>query len=362
MAFSANMNKNFSMWVIGCAAWLSTGLALAQSATGPLELAPDAPDKHVVVRGDTLWDISARFMRTPWRWPEIWQLNREQITNPHLIYPGDVVYLDTSGAQPRLRLGRQVDTLAAAGGEPSSRIEPMVRSAPLDKTAIPTVNLSAIQPFLNRPLIVDEQGLKTNPRVVATQDGRVYLSRGDLAYVRGLPGEAPTDWHVYRPAKALLDPVTRLPLAWEALYVGAAELIRKGDPATFRVQSTAEEIGEGDRLMPAEPAKVPTVAPRPPAGPVDGRIVSVYRGVDQAGKYSVVALSVGMEQGIEVGNVLAVQLTGRDIVDRETKERVRLPNEPIGQLLIFRVFDRVSYGLVVAASQAISVGATVTNP
>jgi hypothetical protein len=359
------MNKNFSMWVLGCAAWLSAGLALAQPSNGPLELAPDAPDKHVVVRGDTLWDISARFMRTPWRWPEIWQLNREQIANPHLIYPGDVVYLDTSGAQPRLRLGRQVDTLGAAGAagaEPSSRVEPMVRSMPLDKTAIPTVNLSAIQPFLNRPLIVDEQGLKTNPRVVATQDGRVYLSRGDLAYVRGLPADAPTDWHVYRAAKPLLDPVTRLPIAWEALYVGSAELVRKGDPATFRVQRTSEEIGEGDRLMPAEPAKVPTVAPRPPSGPVEGRILSVHRGVDQAGKFSVVALSVGAQQGIEVGNVLAVQLTGRDIVDRETKEPVRLPNEPIGQLLVFRVFDRVSYGLVVAASQAISVGATVTNP
>jgi hypothetical protein len=358
--------KNFSMWVLGCAAWLVAGTASAQGDGGPLELSPDAPDTHVVVQGDTLWDISARFLKSPWRWPEVWQLNREQIANPHLIYPGDVVYLDRSGAEPRLRLGRPIDGMAAAGGagEPAARAEPMVRVSPLERSAIPTMNLAAIQVFLNRPLIVEEQGLKTNPRIIATQDGRVYLSRGDLAYVRGLSDSAAstTEWHVYRPAKPLIDPVTRQPLAFEALHVGTAELLRKGDPATFRIQSTAEEIGEGDRLMPAEPAKVPTVAPRPPAGPVDGRIVSVYRGVDQAGKYSVVALSVGMEQGIEVGNVLAVQLTGRDIVDRETKERVRLPNEPIGQLLIFRVFDRVSYGLVVAASQAISVGATVTNP
>jgi hypothetical protein len=357
--------KNFSMWVLGCAAWFMASTASAQGSSGPLELSPDAPDTHVVVRGDTLWDISARFLKSPWRWPEVWQLNREQIANPHLIYPGDVVYLDRSGAEPRLRLGRPVDGKTAAGGaEPVARAEPMVRVSPLGRSAIPTMNLAAIQVFLNRPLIVEEQGLKTNPRIVATQDGRVYLSRGDLAYVRGLSDSAAssTDWHVYRPAKPLIDPVTRQPLAYEAMYVGAAELLRKGDPATFRIQGTSEEVGEGDRLIPAERASIPTVAPHPPAGPVEGRIVSIYRGVDQVGKYNVVALSVGKAQGIEVGNVLAVQLTGRDVLDRETKEMVRLPNEPIGQLLVFRVFDRVSYGLVVAASQAISIGATVTNP
>ena len=139
-------------------------------------------------------------------------------------------------------------------------------------------------------------------------------------------------------------------------------MIRKGDPATLRIQGTAEEVGEGDRLMPAERAGVPSFAPRPPSGPVDGRIVSVYRGVDQVGKYSVVAMSVGKAQGLEVGNVLAVQSTGRLIVDRQTKEPVKLPNESIGQLLVFRVFDKVSYGLVVAAAQPISIGATVTNP
>jgi hypothetical protein len=356
------MIKNLSMWVLGCAVWLAAGTATAQPAAGPLELAPDAPDKYVVVRGDTLWDISGRFLKTPWRWSEVWQINREQIANPHLIYPGDIVYLDRSGAEPRLRLGRSVDGMASAAVEPSTRAEPMVRSSSLERSAIPTMNLAAIQVFLTRPLIVEEQGLKTNPRIVATQDGRVYLSRGDLAYVRGLSNDSAADWHVYRPAKPLLDPVTRLPIAWETLYVGAAQLVRKGDPATFRIQGAAEEIGEGDRLMPAERAQVPLVAPHPPGAPVEGRIVAVHRGVDQVGKLSVVALSVGKQQGIDVGTVLAVQLTGREILDRETKERIRLPNEPIGQLLVFRSFDRVSYGLVVAASQAISVGATVTNP
>jgi hypothetical protein len=356
------MSKKSITWVLGCAAWLVAGAALAQARTAPLDLLPDAPDKHVVVRGDTLWDISAKFLQSPWRWPDLWQLNREQIANPHLIYPGDVVWLDRSGDQPRLRLGRPVASAGSANGLPLARVEPMVRSSPLERDAIPTLNLSAIQIYLSRPLIVDENGLKTHPRIVATQDGRVFLSRGDLAYVRGLTASDTKVWHVYRPARPLLDPTTRLPIAWETTYIGAAELVRPGDPATIRLQATTEEIGAGDRLMPAERASAPTVSPRPPSAQVEGRIVSVHRGIDQVGKYNVVAVSLGKDQGLEVGHVLAVQSTGRTIVDRETREPITLPNEPIGQLLVFRVFDRIAYGLVVAASHPISIGATVTNP
>ena len=350
--------------VLGCLLALAAAAAGAQVPAGPLELAPDAPDRHVVVRGDTLWDISARFLRAPWRWPEIWQLNRDQIANPHLIYPGDIVYLDRSGAEPRLRLGRPVAS-ADAGGTAlgATRVQPSIRAgAGEPDAAIPTVNLAAIQVFLSRPLIVDAEGLKTHPRVVATQDGRVYLSQGDLAYVRGLPEAPGAEWHVYRPARPLLDPVTREPLAWETLHVGTARLVRTGDPATFRIQGASEEIGEGDRLMPAVAAPMPIVAPRPPERPVAGKVVSIHRGVDQVGKHGVVALSVGTREGIEVGHVLEVRLTGRAIVDRETREQVRLPDEPIGQVLVFRVFDRVAYGLVVAAAQPIAIGATVTQP
>jgi hypothetical protein len=360
------MLKKSITWVLGCAVSLICGPLAAQPDRPPLELVADAPDKHVVVRGDTLWDLSGRFLKSPWRWPELWQMNREQIADPHLIYPGDIVYLDRSGPQPRLRLGRAVDTVASgpdAATQRTGRIEPMVRSEPLSqRQAIPTMNLSAIQVFLNRPLIVEEQGLKTHPRIVATQDGRVYLSRGDTAYVRGLGPSTESEWHIYRPARPLLDPVTRQPLGWEAMYVGSARLVRPGDPATIRIESNAEEIGEGDRLMPAGRAEAPTISPRPPAGPVDGRIVSVYRGVDQVGKLNVVAISAGKAQGIEVGHVLAVQRTGATIVDRETREPVRLPNESIGQLLVFRVFDRIAYGLVVSASQPIAIGATVSPP
>lgn len=361
------MIKKFSMGLIGCAVWLAA--SIAHGASGSVELSPNAPDKHVVVKGDTLWDISARFLKSPWLWPEVWQLNREQISNPHLIYPGDIIYLDRSGAQPRFRLGKSVPGSGAGGasrgGETTVRLEPLVRSTPLGADAIPMINLAAVQVFLNRPLIVDEPGLRGHPRIVGTQDGRVNLAAGDLAYVRGLSDEAMTlnsEWYIYRPAKPLLDPVSRKPIAWETISVGSAQLIRKGDPATFRLRTANEEVGEGDRLMPAVPATVPSFVPRAPDDPVSGQIVSVYRGINQIGKLSVVALSIGRDQGLAIGNVLAVLSADRAIVDKETKEKVVLPNETIGELVIFRIFDRIAYALVVSASEAIAVGATVKNP
>ena len=342
--------------------------ACAVLGAQPLELAPHAPERYVVVKGDTLWDISATFLQSPWRWPEGWQLNREQIAKPHLIYPGDIVSLDTTGAVPRLRLGRAIGSgggaIAANGrlGDGSGRLEPVVRAQQLDRDAIATISMSAIEAFINRPLVVDEKGLVESPRIIATQEGRVYLGRGDKAYVRGIKDDGVTDWQVYRPAKPLLDPDTRKPIGWEALYLGNAELVRKGDPATIVVGTTSEEIGEGDRLVPTEPSRGINFAPRAPDRPVSGRIVSVYRGVTQVGKNSVVALNVGKEHGLDVGHVLTVELSGRLAKDRQANELVKLPNEPIGQLLVFRAFDKIAYGLVVEASQPISVGDSVINP
>ncbi|WP_222707893.1 LysM peptidoglycan-binding domain-containing protein [Zeimonas arvi] len=331
----------------------------------PLELAPNAPDRYTVVKGDTLWDISGRFLSKPWRWPEIWELNREQIRNPHLIYPGDIVVLDRSGASPRLRLSRLVGSGgsgADASGLPVERRQPQTRVEMLERDPVPTIDSTAIEPFLNRPLIVGEKELAANPRIVATQDGRVYLGRGDLAYARGIADDTVREWHVYRQAKPLLDPDTRKPIAWEALFVGSARLEKSGDPATLRITSMTEEIGVGDRLMPSEPPKPFSYVPRPPAGEVDGRILAVYRGVTQIGRNNVVAVNAGGGAGVEPGNVLAIHQRGRLVVDRETKEQLRLPDEAVGHLLVFRVFDNISYGLIMDASQSISVGDVVTNP
>jgi hypothetical protein len=344
----------------------AAGQAVAAArAAAPIELVDDVPDKHIVVRGDTLWDISARFLKSPWLWPQVWELNRDEIRNPHLIYPGNVVYLDRSGPSPRLRLGRAVgdgDLLAANSVTGHGRLEPTVRAQSLGREAIPTVSMAAIEPFINKPLIVEEKGLAQSPRIMATQEGRVYLGRGDRAYVRGIQDDRVSDWHVYRPAKPLLDPDTRKTLAYEALYLGTAQLSRKGDPATVVITSNAEEIGEGDRLIPAERGVAPQMAPRAPERDVLGKIVSVYRGVTQVGRHSVVALNVGRRNGLEVGHVMSVQQHGRLARDREANQMVRLPDEPIGQLLVFRTFENISYGLIVDASQSISVGDSVKNP
>lgn len=353
----------------------------AARATAPLELAADAPDKHVVVKGDTLWDIAGKFLTKPWRWPEIWQLNRDQIRNPHLIYPGDIVYLDRSGPQPRLRLGRAVGGAGASAvdgsaGLRSERLSPQVRVESLAKAAIPTVPASLIEPFLNRPLIVEEHQLRSSARVLAAPEARVYMSKGDVVYARGISDMSIPEWHVYRPARPILDPDTRLPLAHEALYIGTARLEKAGDVSTLRIVSAAEEIGEGDRLMPALEERPVSFAPRPPEKDLSGKIVSIHRGVRQVGRNGVVAISMGREQGIEVGNVMSIQAAGRVVADREAVEQrrnawqlpstkattVQLPSVDVGHLLVFRVFDKVSYGLVMNASRAIEIGDAVVTP
>ena len=364
--------KKFSTQVLALALTLASPvMALAQA----LELAKDAPDRHVVVRGDTLWGISGKFLEQPWRWPEIWDLNRDQIRNPHLIYPGDIVYLDMSSGKPRLRLGKPIDTAAGAPPAQASaaatadtsalareRRGPAVRAESLGRSAIPTVSAASIEPYLNRPLVVDEKGLAAHPRVVGAQEGRVYLGPGDRAFVRGLADQDTLEWHVYRPAQPILDPDTRKPIAWEAQLVGSARVEREGDPATLRMQSVNEEVGPGDRLMPAERSEVVNYVPRPPESQVAGRIVAVHRGVAQAGRNSVVALNVGTEQGVAVGTVLAIKERGRVVRDRDTREFVQLPGEPIGHLLVFRVFDKIAYGLIMTSSRDVSIGDDVANP
>jgi len=359
-------------------AWLA-----AQSAGSPPELAADAPDKHVVARGDTLWGIAGKFLEKPWRWPELWQLNKEQIRNPHLIYPGDIVYLDGTGANMRLRLAKPVTGTAAEGrsvgvgpdgegktaadgadsAQPGQRLSPRVRMTRFDSEPIPTISASAIEPFLNRPLIIDEASLREQPRIIGMQEGRVYLGRGELAYVRGLKADvSATEWYVYRDVKPLLDPDTRKPIAHEAVFLGTARLERRGEPATFRVLSANEEIGIGDRLVPAERVRPMNFVPRAPDRPVQGRIVSVYRGVSEAGRNSVVALNLGSRQGIEEGHVLGIQERRRQQRDPETRATIDLPGQSIGEVLVFRVFDTISYGLIVTSRRSANIGDNIVNP
>lgn len=356
----------FIMRCLAAAGLVIALAASAQQATPPLEIAPGAPDRYVVVKGDTLWDISGRFLSKPWRWPEIWELNRDAIRDPHWIYPGDVVLLDRSGAQPRLRLARHIaggSNAGASGSAGTTRLQPAVRVEPIEREAVPTIDSAAVAPFLNRPLIVEEGELATHPRIIATQEGRFYLARGDLAYVRGIEDDSQSEWHIYRKAQPVLDPDTRKPIAYEALYVGAAELERSGDPATLRLSAATEEVGVGDRLMPAVRSKPLHFMPHAPEGAIEGRIVNVYRGVNQVGRNSVVAINRGTASGVDEGQVLEIRQLGRTVVDREKdNEKVKLPDERVGHMMIFRTFEHIAYGLVMEASQPIAVGDVVANP
>ena len=373
--------KKFSTRVLST---LSLSIALAMGAALPepaaaqarhdeIQLAADAPDHHTVVKGDTLWGIAGLFLKEPWRWPEIWQLNKAEIKNPHLIYPGDIVYLDRSGATPRLRLGRSVGgngQLAGKGadrhgGNGISRLEPTVRATQLDGAAIPSISLTAIQAFINRPLVVEDDSFRNAPRILAArEDGRIYLGNGDYVYARGVPADSSTrSWHVYRPAKPLVDPVTRKTLALESMYLGTVELERSGDVSLMKVRKLVEEITDGDRLVEVNDDHSMNFVPRAPeAANLDGRIVSIYRGVSMVGRNSVVAINLGRGKGIENGHVLKIEHAGRVVKDRETGENVQLPSEEVGQLMIFRTFNNVAYGLVVKSDRPISIGDVVTNP
>jgi hypothetical protein len=332
----------------------STTWAVAQS-TKPLELVADAPDRHIVVPGDTLWGISGKFLKDPYRWPEIWRLNDEEIRNPHRIYPGQVVVLDRSGADPQLKLGKLI------------KAEPTIYSD-AEKQEIPAIPQQAIEPFLTEPLIVDDGALTSAPRIVATQESRVNVGAGGSIYVSGIAKPAAKLWQIYRPGTLLKDPDNGSVLGHEAFYLGSARLAKEGgegEPATLEVISAKQEIGRGDSLMPAARPEILSYAPHAPTAFVKGRIVSIYGGVGEAGRYSIVTLSRGRSDGLEQGHVLAIYRTGPTVTNRfedSKPESVKLPDERFGLLFIFRVFDRVSYALVMESSRPIQPGDTVQTP
>ncbi len=327
----------------------SSALAWAQ-AEKPLELADGAPESHVVVRGDTLWGISAKFLKEPYRWPEIWRLNKDQVKNPHRIYPGQVIVLDLSGGRPQLKIGKMV------------KLQPTIVVEDTSKE-IPAIPQNVIEPFLSQPLVVEPRGLDTAPRIVATQEDRVFVGSGNVVYVTGAASKDRL-WNLYRPGKALVDPDTNETLGYEAFYLGDARLTREGEPATFEVTTARQEVGRGDRLVVASKPDIISYAPHAPADKIRGRIISVYGGLGEGGRYSIVTLSRGARDGIEVGHVLAMYRAGAKVQNRfEGKnETYQLPEERIGLLFVFRIFERVSYALIMDATRPVMVGDAVRTP
>jgi LysM repeat protein len=346
-----------------------TAQQVAQTGVPLSELAPDAPDSHTVVRGDTLWAISKLFLKSPWRWPELWGMNLDQIRNPHLIYPGQVLVLDKSGGRARLRV-------AQAGPDGTVTLSPRVRSEALGDGGVPTVPLNLISPFLNEAVIFSADELLRAPRVVAAPESRVMMGRGDKAYVLGDLGGL-RDWRVFRQAVPLRDPTTKEILGYEAHFLGTAEYVRAGGttatadgksslavPATFELLSVKEEIGVGDRLAPVPPRELTNFAPHAPAQPIAGQIISVYGESLVAGQNQVVAINRGSRDGVERGHVLAVLRDGVVTADTTTERptQIKLPDERHGLMFVFRVFDRVSYALLLQIQQPVSAGDRFTQP
>lgn len=334
---------------------LSTTWAMGQSAV-PIELTPDAPDRHVVVKGDTLWGISSKFLKDPYRWPEIWRLNEEQVRNPHRIYPGQIVILDRngSGGDPQLKLGNL------------HKAEPRSYSS-TDRDAIPTIPQNVIEPFLSRPLVIEEDELTLGPRIVATEDSRVIAGQGNKIYASGITSPAAPMWSVYRPGTVFKDPDTDEVLGYEAIYLGDARVTREAkedEATTFEVTKAKLEIGRGDSLKVAEQAEFMNYIPHAPKTEIKGKIVSIYGGVGEAGKYSIVAISRGKRDGVEHGHVLAIYRTGENVTNNfeDGKHSIRLPDERYGLLFVFRVFEKVSYALIMESSRPVYPRDTVQTP
>jgi nucleoid-associated protein YgaU len=356
--------------------FLACAAAWAQAPSAPLALKPDAPDRYVIVPGDTLWGISTRYTDSPWRWPELWGMNRDQIRNPHLIYPGMVLLLDRARGTLSIAGGPSGAPSAippGTAGAPASgtvKLAPRVRAESLAKQQIPSIPPSAIEPFLSRPLVIEPDGLEKAPTIVATEKDRVILAAGNTAYVRGITDAKEETWYVYRRGEPLIDPDTNRTLAYEAIYLGTAQLTRPGNPATVLLTSTVQEVNAGDKLVAAGPAQAPSYAPHAPEAQLLGRVMKIYGSVGrvgEAGPLQIISINRGRADGVEVGHVLALYSLGGTVRDM-TRARnaadalIKLPDERAGLSFVFRVFDRVSYALVMHVTRPISPLDVVRTP
>lgn len=365
----------------------ATAKEVAQKGVALSDLAPNAPERYTIQSGDTLWAISTLYLKSPWRWPELWGMNLEQIKNPHRIYPGQVLVLERSNGRASLRLDDGTGT-GDASGMATVRVSPRNRIESLADSALPTLKPSAIEPFLAEPIIVDEAEFQSAPRIVSAQEGRVLLTRGDRAYARGQAGAPLLDdqakeklFRVFRSATPLKDPETGKVLGYEAIYAGKAKLrssesvVEETDadgkavssivPARIDITAAKEEIRVGDRLLPEPPRQVRIYTPHAPQGKLSGRIVSVYgSAVANAAQNQVVVINKGVADGLDAGTVLAILKNGGRVIDKQDPERptIKLPDERIGLMMVFRTFEKLSYALILEITDGVRVGDRLESP
>jgi len=364
----------------------ATANEVAQKGLALSELAADAPERYTIKPGDSLWAISKLYLKSPWRWPELWGMNLEQIKNPHRIFPGQVLVLERRNGRATLSL----EGSSNLSGEdvPTVRVSPRNRLETLADSALPTLRPSSIEPFLAEALIVDEADFLAAPRIVSAQEGRVLLTRGDRAYARGQAGSPLLDdpsreklFRVFRTATPLKDPGTGTLLGYEAIYAGKARLMGSEStvdetdadgkpitsivPARIDIIAAKEEIRVGDRLLPEPARQVRIFTPHAPLGHLSARIVSVYgSAVENAAQNQVVVINKGTADAVDAGTVLAILKNGARVVDKEDAmhPKIKLPDERIGLLMVFRSFEKLSYALILEITDGVRVGDRLESP
>jgi hypothetical protein len=321
-----------------------------------LKINPNHPDKYTVVKGDTLWDISAKFLQNPWEWPKLWK-NNPQIKNPHLIYPGDTLYFSIVNGQPQLSLTPANQDMG---------FSPRVRQSPVED-AIEMIPSDAIRQFLTSPKVVSEHELEKAPYVIDFAGEHLLAGAGDRIYVRAITHPESLSYIIYRKGKTYISPDTHKVLGYEASYIADATLQSVGDPATLSINKSDQEIRMGDRLMVNSAGELAlNYYPHIPSNQIKGSIISVLNGVSQIGQYNVVVIDKGTADGVETGHVFDIYRKGRLVVDRignpDKADSVKLPDEIAGALMVFRPFEQVSYALVMEASSAIHVLDRIETP
>jgi hypothetical protein len=331
--------------------------------SAPVPLAEGHPNQYTVQEGDTLWDIASVFLRDPWYWPEVWYVN-PQVENPHLIYPGDVLSLVSIEGQQRI-VNQQISAY---------RLSPQARITPLDE-AIASIPYEQISAFLSKGIVLERDQANQLPHILSVRGEHLAAAAGNQVYIRGSePVPNGTRFSVVHIGEKLVDPDDGKLVGYQGIYIGEGAMIRGGDPATVALTETNREALEGDRLIP-ETVDIPlNFFPKAPDIEIDGRIISVVDGVSLIGQYQVVVLNRGARNGLAPGDVLTVFQAGAVVRDRYSKsafvskkslfagEKVKLPDEEAGTIMVFKVYDRIGYGLVMEATEAIRVLDAVRNP
>ncbi len=331
-------------------------------SAAPLPVKKTAPVHYTVKPGDTLWSISEHFFSNPWLWPEVWYEN-SYIKNPHLIYPGDLITL-TGGALTISRGGTIIRSTL-----PFRQLKPRIQRTPLAQ-AVPTIPYDDIADLLSKPRVMSAEQYAQAPYVLRSVNGQLLAAAPDLVYIRGKqlqPAHVGTSYAVVNREKPLYDPHTQVLLGYEVLYLGRGNIVAAGDPATLKLTASNREIRPGNRLVSIDTGVVPAQFPLlTPKTRINGEIIDVIGGLGQVGQYQVVVLDRGNKHHLQIGDVLNVERTGTRINDPDTqgnmRHEVKLPNQNIGELVVFRVFPRVAFALVMHATRPIGVGDTVTNP